>query len=106
MTRIWLFLKSKFTLYLKKLMHKECEISIKVSLLCCSLSQGTILTPKMLFKVSQGRKFVFQAQKWAKMAIFGPCEWAKILTPQTCSKKSLTWPHLGSRGEISMKNAI
>ena len=78
-------------------MHEEYEISIKVSLLCCSLAQDTILPPKMVFKVSQGRKFVFQAQKWAKMAIFAPfkcppCEWAKILTPQTCSKKSLTWP--------------
>ena len=64
-----------------------------MSLLCFSLAQDTILAPKMVFKVSQGRKFVFQAQKWAKMAIFGPCEWAKILTQQTCSKKSLTLSH-------------
>ena len=72
MTRIWLFLKSEFALYLKKLLHEECEISIKVSLLCCSLAQDTILPPKMVFKVSQGRKFVFQAQKWAKNDHFWP----------------------------------
>ena len=68
-----------------------------MSLLCCNLAQDTILAPKMIFKVFQGRKFVFQAQKWAKMAIFGPfkcppCEWAKFLTLQTWSKKSLISP--------------
>ena len=71
-TRICLFLKLKFVLYLKKLMHEEFKISTKVSLLCCVLVQSTVLLPKMVFKVSQGRKFVFQAQKWSKMAIFGP----------------------------------
>ena len=64
MTQSCLISKLKFALYLKKLMHEECKISIKVSLLCFSLAQGTILPPKMVFKVSQGRKFVFQAQKW------------------------------------------
>ena len=57
---------------MKKVMHEKCEISFKVSLLCCSLAQSAILPPKMVFKVSQGRNFVFQAQKWSKMAIFGP----------------------------------
>ena len=64
--------KVKICAVFEKLMQEECKISIKESLLCCSLAQGTILLPKMVFKVSQGGKFAFQAQKWSKIAILAP----------------------------------
>ena len=62
--------KVKICAVFEKLMQEECKISIKKSLLCCSLAQDTILPQKMVFKVSQGRKFVFQAQKMGKNGHF------------------------------------
>ena len=59
--KIGLFLKSKFALHLKNLMHTDSKIGLKVFLLRSTLTESTILSPKMVFKVFHWRKFVFQA---------------------------------------------
>ena len=91
-------------------MHEEFKISIKVPLQCCNLTQGTISPQKMVFKVSQGRKFVFQAQKWSKMAILAPLN-VPLLVGKNFDSSNLFYKvtdiaPLGSGGEISIKNAI
>ena len=47
--------------YLQNLLHKVYENASKVFLRCYFLSQCTILEPKMIFQVFQGRKIVLQA---------------------------------------------
>ena len=61
MVQIWEFLMSKFALHFEKIMYKDFNITFKVLPSCCTLANSTILSSKMISKVSQGRKFHFQA---------------------------------------------
>ena len=101
--------KDKTCAVFKKLIHEECRISIKVSLLCCIIGQSVILQPKMLFKVSQGKIFFKHknGQKWPLLSTLNvPSVSRQKFYSLNLPLKVIEIAPLGSGGEISMKNAI